>query len=174
MKNIVSYTINIILTTWLFFIIFSCTNNTVSNKKEETNKVNTITTTKASKKPPGTYQDTLTINLPAAVFYHPDSLQLEKIKAITDTMVYEGTMHEYFFQMRNARMVIKKTWLWLTIIESKNYRYLLFIKKDGSRECIDLNTKNDAYGLFVFDGKKPPRLVDMTNIESELGFYFSK
>ena len=174
MKNIVSYTINIILTTWLFFIIFSCTNNTVSNKKEEINKVNTITTTKASKKPPGTYQDTLTINLPAAVFYHPDSLQLEKIKAITDTMVYEGTMHDCFYQMRNSRFVLKKYYPRIKIIEVKNARFLLFEKTGGEKEYIDLNTKNDPCGMFIFDGQKAPRLVDMTNIESELGFYFSK
>jgi hypothetical protein len=37
-----------------------------------------------------------------------------------------------------------------------------------------LNDKNDPFGIFLFDGVQSPRLVDMTNIESELGFYFSK
>ena len=62
-------------------------------------------------------------------------------------MVFDGSMHEYFYQMRNARIVIKKTWPGLKIVESKNYRFILFIKKDKTTECIDLNTKNDSEGL---------------------------
>ena len=57
--------------------------------------------------------------IPAAVFYHPDSFQLLKIKEHADPMHYDGSMHEYFFQMRNARIVIKKTWPALIIIEAK-------------------------------------------------------
>ncbi len=156
----------------LFFAVFSCTNKKVSDKKES-KAVTTSNTTKVFKKPSAIYFDTLTINIPAAVFYHPDSIQLKKIKDLTDPVVFDGTMHEYFFQMRNSRMVINKTWPFLKIIESKNYRYLLFIKRDGTKEIIDLDTKNDAYGLLVFDGKKPPRLVDMTNIETEISFYLT-
>jgi hypothetical protein len=125
-------------------------------------------------KPPSTYQDTLIVRRQAAVFYQPDSLQLAKIKAQTDTRVYESSIHEYFYQIRNARMVIKKTWPSLTITESKNCRYLLFIKKDGSRESIDVDTKNDAYGLIVFDGKKGPLMVDMMNVETQVSFYLKE
>lgn len=160
------------ITLYFFFAVFSCTDNNVSDKKV-TKEINISNATKILKKPSGIYFDTLIINFPAAVFYHPDSVQLKKIKELTDPVVYDGTMHEYFFQMRNSRMVINKTWPALKIIESKNYRYLLFIKKDGSQEIIDLDTKNDAYGLFVFNGKKPPRIIDMTNIETEISFYLS-
>jgi hypothetical protein len=125
-------------------------------------------------KPSSSFSDTLKINSPAAVFYHPDSLQLEKIKSVTDAGIFDGSMHEYYYLMRNAHIVIKKNMPQLKIIEAKNVRYLLFISADKSEDCIDLDTKNDAYGLFIFDRKKPPRLLDMANIESELGFYFSK
>jgi len=128
----------------------------------------------AYKKPISNYQDSLQVDIPAAVFYHPDSLQLLSIKAITDSNVYDGTMHEFFFQMRNARIVIKKNMPALRIIEAKHFRYLVFHKRDGSKEVIDLDTRNDAYGLFIFNQKKSPLLVDMTNIETELGFYFTK
>jgi hypothetical protein len=126
-----------------------------------------------TKKAASIYQDTLIISTPAAVFYHPDSLQLIKIKAQTDSLFYEGAMHEYFFQMKNAHIAIKKNWPWLTIMECKNYRHLAFIKKNGTREYIDLDAKNDPYGLFVFDGKKPPLFADMTNLETAISFYFS-
>jgi hypothetical protein len=58
--------------------------------------------------------------------------------------------------------------------EVVNGRYILFKKSDGKVEVIDLNTKNDPCGLFIFDGQKSPLLVDMTNIDTDLGFYFSK
>ena len=89
-------------------------------------------------------------------------------------MIFESMVHDCFFQMRNSRMVLKKNHTQVKIIEVKNARYLLFINAAGEKEAIDLNTKNDPCGLFIFDGVKAPRLVDMTNIDSELGFYFSE
>ena len=173
MKNIIGYTGAVISSTCLFFIILSCNNNAGANK-ETASTAKTIIVTKVFTKPPSTYPDTLIINFPAAVFYQPDSLQLSRIKALTDSMVFDGSMHEYFYQMRNARMVIKKTWPLLSIIKSEKYRHLMFIKKDNTLEYIDLNTKNDSHGLFMFDGKKSPLMVDMTNIETEISFYLKK
>lgn len=125
-------------------------------------------------KPPGSYPDSLIINYPVAVFYYPDSLQLEKIKAMTDSVIFESTMHELFYQMRNSRIVLHKTYPQLKIVDAKNVRFLLFKPAVGKNHLIDLNSKNDPYGLIVSDGHKSPRLLDMTNIESELGFYFTK
>ena len=125
-------------------------------------------------KPSSSYSDTVEIDLPSAVFYNADSFQLEKIKAVTEAGIFESTMHEFFYQMRNSRMVLKKYYPHIKIREVKNARYLLFKKTGGGKELIDLNGKNDPFGIFLFDGLQSPRLVDMTNIESELGFYFSK
>jgi hypothetical protein len=162
----------------VFFPVFfcstvSCKNSTTSLDKKIANpdsthvkKINPV-----FHKPPGIFQDTLTIHGEAAVFYSPDSLQLEKIKQQADKAALSSSEHEYFYMMRNARMVIKKTWPALKITEAKHHRYLLFIKKDGSKECIDLDKYDDLYGLFVFDGKRSPELVDMMNIETEVSFY---
>ena len=125
-------------------------------------------------KPPATFLDTATISIPAAVFYNPDSLQLRKIKAVTDTAIFASMVHDCFYQMRNAKMVLKKSYPHVKIIEVKNIRYILFNKAGGKKEIIDLNTKNDPCGLFIFDAVKSPRLTDMTNINTDLGFYFSK
>lgn len=81
-------------------------------------------------------------------------------------------MHDYFYQMRNGRKVVRESRPALTIIDARNYRYLLFVKRDNSRKCIDLNAKGDLYGILLFDGKKDPVLVDMPNIKTALGFYF--
>ena len=155
---------------WLL-LFFSCTGNTAAKK-------DTISRVDASKKPvikpPATYQDTIELSYPAAVFYYPDSLQLKKIKAVLDTNVYKAVMHDYFYQMRYAHIVIKKEWPRLAIIECKRYRYLLFVKKDGSQICVDLDTKGDSYGLFVFDGNKTPIPIDMTNLETQVSFYLKQ
>jgi len=125
-------------------------------------------------KPAGSYSDTLKIKSPAAVIFNPDSLQLEKIKAITEPAIFESTMHDCFYQVRNSRIVIMKHYTYVKIIETKKARYLLFEKQGGEKEYVDLNDINDPCGLFIFDGHHNPRLVDMTNIETELGFYFAK
>jgi hypothetical protein len=163
-----TFTISVAFSTTILFGI-SCTNN--STKKEEP-----LEKPKQEKplltKPPSSYQDTLLIDKTAAVFYHPDSMQLEKIKKIEDSMVYEGTMHEYFYQMRNSRIVIKKSWPNIKIIEANNVRYLLFKKKNNETTTIDLDTKGDPHGLFLFDQKHDPELADMMNIDNELPRYF--
>ena len=125
-------------------------------------------------KPPSSYSDTVEIVSSSAVFYNADSVQLERIKAATEAGIFESLMHEFFYQMRNSRIVLKKYYPQIEICEVKNARYLLFKKTGGGKELIDLNNNNDPFGILLFDGLQSPRLVDMTNIESELGFYFSR
>ncbi len=125
-------------------------------------------------KPQSNFSDTLKINSAAAVFYAPDSLQLEKIKSVTTANVFDANMHEYFSLIKNAHSVIKKYYAQIKIIEAKNVRYLLFITADKITDCVDLDSKKDIYGLFIFNRQKPPVFTDMANIETELGFYFNK
>jgi len=75
--------------------------------------------------------------------------------------------------MENARTVITNTWPTLKIVDAKNYRYILFIKKDGAKECIDLDKYDDMDGLFVLDGKKSAMLIDAMNVETEVGSYLN-
>lgn len=126
------------------------------------------------RKAPSSFSDTITINFPTAVFFNPDSVQLEKIRNSSDTMIFESTMHDCFYQIRNSRIVLKKYYPRIKIMEAKNARYLLFEMVSGGKKYIDLNTNNEPCGMYVFDGQKAPSLVDMTNIESFLWFYFSK
>jgi hypothetical protein len=170
-KNIIDIKFNFLAYFVPVILSLSCSDSPRQTNQSQ-NKIEHKATPK--NKPPGAFSETIEINSPAAVFYSPDSLQLEKIKSVTDAMAFDGSMHEYYYLIRNAHFVIKKYIPQLKIIEAKNVRYLHFIRADKNTDCIDLDTKNDAYGLFVFDRKKPPRLLDMANIESELGFYFSK
>ena len=168
--------IRVILFAVIFCISFSCENNNASNKAKiiSTDSVNTDKTKKVSHKPYSTFQDTLKISKPSAIFYYADSLQLEKIKQQTDSTAYKDLLHVHFYLAQNSRNVIKDAWPLLNIVEAKNFRYLLFMKKDGSNECIDLDKYSEIYGLFLFDAAKSPKLVDMMNIDTELYVYFKK
>lgn len=154
-----------------FLLSLSCSDSSRKSKPAENNIENKNT---PAIKPPSSYSDTFKINSAAAVFCSPDSLQLEKIKSVTDARIFEGSMHEYFYLVRNAHLVIKKYFPKLKIIEAKNVRYLLFTRAANKPDCIDLDKKYDPYGLFLFDGQTPSGLLDMSNIETEIGLYFGK
>jgi hypothetical protein len=153
-------------------LLLSCNNDSgKNNKSAEPHKE---LTRKFIAKPPSSFEDTLTIKNPAAVFYKPDSAQLEKIKAVNTPMIFKSLMHDCFFQMRNAHIVLKKYYPKIKIIETTKARYLLFVKENGSDICIDLNHNNDICGMYIFNGRKDPELADMTNVDTDLEFYFKK
>ena len=150
----------------------SCSENYEKNNKQQEE----IPKRKPSniKKPASSFNDTIKVTVKSAVFYSPDSLQMEKIKAVNEKAIFDMLTHNCHYQMENARIELKKYWPQIHIVEVSMARYLLFIKANESKICIDLNNKNDICGLFLFDGKKDPVLVDMPNIDTELGFYFKK
>lgn len=126
------------------------------------------------KKPGSSNENTFIVDYKATVFYEPDSKQLDSIKLVTDPGIFDGSMHEYEYQIKTAHLTLKKNWPDIQIVDAKNVRYLVFIKKDRSKEIIDLNTFGDAYGMFLFDTQKSPVPVDMTNTEEALYLYFGK
>ncbi|MEO7266023.1 MAG: hypothetical protein ABIW38_13995 [Ferruginibacter sp.] len=150
---------------------YSCTGTTgskeLAGKQEQLEK-------KVYQKPTSGFTDSIIINFPAAVFYNPDSLQLQKIKAVTDAGVFESTMHDCFYQQRNAHRVLKAYYPRIKIIEITQARYLVFKSAKAVLATIDLDTKYDPCGMFIFDQLKAPIFVDMTNVDTQLGFYFSK
>ncbi len=82
--------------------------------------------------------------------------------------------HDCYYQMQNARLSLKNDWPKVKIIEVSRARYLSFVKSTGAGIVIDLNEKNDICGLFLFDGKQDPVLVDMPNVDTFLNQYFNK
>ena len=165
-----------LISSWLLVLLgqllFGCSGRNLENKT--ISKKDTIPFSANIQKPPSTYSDTLTIAVDAAVFYRPDSIQMEKIKGVNKEMVFKSMEHECFFQQRNAKMILKKYWPKITILENTRAKYLLFLKADKKRILVDLNTKNDICGIFLFEKDKDPILVDMMNIDTELGGYFKK
>ena len=160
-----------LLLCFIFGFLYSC--NQPSSKKSISSENIPENKGTIRIKPPSGFSDTLIIHFPAAVFYNPDSLQLLKIKEITARNEYETEVHNCFYLMRNARMVLKKYWPKIHIIETSANRFLAFVKADKTITTIDLDSKGDICGIFLFDGKKEPELADMMNIDTALGFYFA-
>lgn len=149
---------------------FSCshsTQNTIALQKT------TARGQASSVKPGSTFADTLKIDFAAAVFYSPDSLQFEKIKDVTKPGNFSSMVHENFYLMRNAHIVLNKYYPKVTIVDTRCARYLLFLKDDKSNDLIDLDEIKEPYGLFIFNREKSPEMVDMANVDTDLEFYFS-
>lgn len=127
---------------------------------------------KAKRKPPSSYNDKLSVPPLSAVFFQPDSAQFTKIESVTDKQIFKGSMHEYEYQIRNARLFLKQHWPYLNVIDTKNIRFLLFQHRNKITDTVDLN-RNDPAGMYVFDGIRQPLLIDMTNVETQVPDYFS-
>ena len=87
-------------------------------------------------------------------------------------MNYENDVHDCFYQMRNARKELEKYWPGVRIIDALKIRYLLFEKPGATPSLVDLDQQNAMCGIYIFDPGKEPLFVDMTNIDTELHFYF--
>ena len=157
-----------------FLLMFAACSNPGNNPKEDMVRTNTTQEPLPYRKPSAAYDDTLIIQGKAAVFFSPDTAQLRKIKEITEPRVYANDTHDCIFQMRNARLVLKQYWPHLHLVETSGVRWLLFLKADKSKVFIDLDSKGAMCGILLFDPRKDPQLVDMTNIETALRFYFEK
>src|SRR5690242_6073550 len=160
-----------------FVIIFFMTARNNFSQKEK-NRIASQQHNEISRKyiakPSSSFEDTLTIKTFAAVFFKPDSVQLQRIKEVNKPMVFASLTHDCHFQMRFVRNELSKSYPKIKIINTDNARYLLFIKEDKSDTCIDLNKNNDICGVYIFNRIKNPQLMDMTNADTELEFYFKK
>jgi hypothetical protein len=155
------------------FLILNISCTEITKKNDQQNVKNVVSKHLIIKKPGSSYKDTIVINFKSAVFYTPDSLQMEKIKAVNEKNIFDMIIHDCHYQMQNAKLVLQQYWPKVSIIETSKARYLLFIKSDNSKVCIDLNNKNDICGVILFQRNKEPILADMPNINTVLGFYFS-
>jgi len=157
----------IINTLILIFLLVKCTDTNIIKQSGSTTAI------KILKKPGSSFHDTLIISQSCALFYQPDSLQKERIKAATDPRIFEGSMHEFLYQQKTAHAFLKRYWPRLKIVEVSHARYLLFKKNDRSTQVIDLDQLGDSFGMIVFDPIKNPQQMDMTNIETQVPDYFT-
>jgi hypothetical protein len=153
----------------ILLAVLVCCHEKSANKKS-IDKTESVQKTK----PPSSFQDTLSIDKTSAVYFEPDSIQLEQLKSISEKNSFETNVHETFYQLRNTKAFLQQHLPRVKIISAKNFRWLVF-KNDGKLvELIDLDKIADAWGMYFFEPGKNPRLIDMMSIDTEAPNYFSK
>jgi hypothetical protein len=131
---------------------------------------------KVLSKPGSSFRDTLFISdSPVVVFYNPDKAQLDSFKLITTSSVFQSRTHEFFFQQRNAKIILKRDWQKLKKVESEKARYIVFKSHNSKKiHVVDLNVLEDISGMILWDGRNKPHPIDMMSVETELSYYFIK
>jgi len=160
--------------TVMMILSFAGCSGGINDKSQEVRDSAKTLKRKILAKPGSSYQDSLIVVSPSAIFFNPDSLQMEKIRGVNDKAIFESLTHDCFYQMRNAKLVIERNWPAISVRWATKARWLIFKKADGKVRTVDLNLINDICGIYLFDPSKDPLRTDMTNIDSDLGFYFKK
>jgi hypothetical protein len=159
----------LILIVFSLLFVVCCKENASKNK-------DVVKTDSAQQKgkPPSNFQDSLFISQPSAIFFEPDSVQFQKLKAISDEKGFQTNVHESFFQFKTAKSFLQQHLPLVKILSARNSRYLVFKPGGKIARVIDLDKVPDAWGLYFFEPGKDPRLVDMMSIDTEAPNYFSK
>ena len=151
------------------FLFTSCINNDHAGKilqqptVESSGKVKDTLATVAN-------FDTLIIDRKAAVFYSPDSIQIEKRKKeIGEDDFYVGA-DDYLNYLQTSQDFLVS--VKLPILDAKDKKYLKFIINDKSQTVIKLDTLPELWGIYFFNPGKKEKLVDMTMIYEEYNNYF--
>jgi len=162
----------------LSLTVFSCVTNderqenksaTSDSSGEKTQKVDTIKSQRALRS--STLEtDTLTIDMKAAVFYQPDSLQMEKrMKEVGEAEFRMGADDYIYYVNMSVEYLEKQD---LKVYDAKNKKYLKFLLADKRVKVIKLDSLKELWGMYFFDPKKMPYAADMTIIEDEYKNYF--
>ena len=144
-----------------------------SNTRTELQPVENKEEKKLFVKPASRSMDTLWITGRAAVFFEVDKEQLEQLSSTLPENILETMMHEYFYQMRNARQLLKQEWQDVQIVETSTARWLAFKQTSSTKTMIDLDKNNELCGIYLFNPPGEPIFTDMMNIDTQAGFYFN-
>ena len=159
-------------------VTFSCTTNdqkrdpnkdTLISSADTTLKVDTLKEQTALQPSP-LHSDTLIIDRQAAVFYQPDSFQLEKRMKEVDEADFRAGADDYIYYINTSVEYLEKEGL--PVLDAKNKKYLKFVLTDKQDQVIKLDTLEELWGIYLFDPKKSVYAADMTIIEDEYKRYY--
>lgn len=157
----------------LLFISCSLAACTANDKQQETNTFLTDTLQKEDSIQQANLKantDTLMVTQNAAVFYEPDSLQMERRKKeVGEEAFYIGADDYLFYLNETYKYLEKKN---LPVLLSQNKKYLKFVGNDSKATLIKLDTLPELWGVFFFDNTKAPQQIDLTMIEEEYKSYY--
>jgi hypothetical protein len=114
--------------------------------------------------------DTLIIQQRCAVFYAPDSVQMEKRMKLVGEEEFRAGADDYIYYINTSVDYLEKQYL--SVINAKDRKYISFITADKRSQLIKLDTLEELWGIYLFDPNKKPYHSDLTIIEEEYKEYF--
>jgi hypothetical protein len=114
--------------------------------------------------------DTLEIDKNAAVFYNPDSMQLEKWKKDIGEKDFETVADDWASYMNSSSEYLKTTDL--PVIDASDKKVLKFVKADHSITVVRLDTLSNYWGMYLFSTAKEPQYADIIMMEDSYKKYF--
>ena len=114
--------------------------------------------------------DTLTIDRKTAVFYQPDSLQMEKRMKKVGEADFRAGADDYIYYVNTSAEYLEKEGL--PVLDAKNKKYLKFVLANKRVQVIKLDTLEELWGMYLFDPKKKAYAADITIIEDEYKSYY--
>ncbi|TKK64089.1 hypothetical protein FC093_23330 [Ilyomonas limi] len=165
---------------FLFFVLILSSCATKDNKQEVKTEVQYSTTdttqqshspqTNLDKKEIEGNSDTLTIDTKAAVFFQPDSSQMEKRMKEVGERDFRAGADDYIYYINISAEFLEKQGV--PVMNAKSKKYLKFVTSDKKAELVKLDTLRELWGMYFFDPTKRPYYADITEIEEDYKSYF--
>ncbi|RNI31832.1 hypothetical protein EFY79_21050 [Hanamia caeni] len=114
--------------------------------------------------------DTLTIDRKSAVFFQPDSLQMEERMKKVGEKDFRAGADDYIYYINISAEFLEKQGL--PVMNAKGKKYLKFVTSDKKAELVKLDTLSELWGMYLFDPEKKPHYADIIEIEDDYKNYF--
>lgn len=113
--------------------------------------------------------DTLIVTSRAAVFYQPDSLQIEARMKEAGEEDFRAGMDDYLYYLNESWQYLESRGL--PVLDAKNRTFIKFVGTD-SNQLVRLDTVPELWGVYLFDPAKRYYKADMTVVDEEYKAYF--
>ena len=114
--------------------------------------------------------DTMVIDKNAAVYYIPDSNQMEKWKIKVGEKDFATVADDWSSYMNSSGEYLKTTNL--PVEDASGKKVLKFIKADKSVTLVGLDTLSNFWGYYLFSTSKEPQFADIIMMEESYKKYF--
>lgn len=117
-----------------------------------------------------TTADTLVIDKNSAVYYRPDSLQLERWKKQSGDKDFAVITDDWSYYMNTSNEYLMSTSI--PVEDASGKKILKFVKADQSVTLIKPDTLKHYWGVYLFSPAKEPMFADLVTIEEVYKSYF--
>ena len=147
------------------FVFVSCGSKSTKKETRVTDSENQVVSP-----PVMNNTDTLFIDKNAAVYYRPDSLQMEKWKKQVGEKDFETVADDWSSYMNSSNEYLKTTKL--PVEDASDKKVLKFVKANKSVTLVLLDTLSNFWGYYLFSTTKEPEFVDIVTMEQSYKSYF--